>query len=129
MQAGVKRYAEKLRAEKGVNLQVRVGANTGEVGVRSITTGEGYTEYAPVGHSTGIAARVQALAPVGSIATTETVQKLCEGYSSSSRSCQPRSRELVKRSLSSDRARTVAYRAVALGGARVHQVRGTSAGD
>ena len=28
MQAEVKRYAEKLRAEKGVNLQVRVGANT-----------------------------------------------------------------------------------------------------
>jgi class 3 adenylate cyclase len=34
MQAEVKRYAEKLRAEKGVNLQVRVGANTGEVVVR-----------------------------------------------------------------------------------------------
>jgi class 3 adenylate cyclase len=31
MQEEVKRYAEKLRAEKGVNLQVRVGVNTGEV--------------------------------------------------------------------------------------------------
>jgi class 3 adenylate cyclase len=29
------RYTEKLRAEKGVNLQVRVGANTGEVVVRA----------------------------------------------------------------------------------------------
>ena len=48
--------------------------------VRSITTGEGRTEYAPVGHSTGIAARLQALAPVGSIAATEQVRKLCEGY-------------------------------------------------
>jgi len=48
--------------------------------VRSITTGEGRTEYVPVGHSTGIAARMQMLAPVGSIAATETVRKLCEGY-------------------------------------------------
>jgi class 3 adenylate cyclase len=40
MQEEVKRYAEKLRAEKGVNLQVRVGANTGEVVVREIRTGE-----------------------------------------------------------------------------------------
>src|SRR5262249_23171562 len=31
-------------------------------------------------HSTGIAARMQALAPVGSIAATEQVRKLCEGY-------------------------------------------------
>jgi hypothetical protein len=45
--------------------------NTGEVVVRSITTGEGRTEYAPVGHSTSLAARMQALAPIGSIATTE----------------------------------------------------------
>src|SRR5262249_39823511 len=29
MQAEIKRYADKLRAEKGVNLQVRVGVNTG----------------------------------------------------------------------------------------------------
>jgi len=48
--------------------------------VRSIPTGEGRTEYAPVGHSTGIAARMQALAPVGSMAATEQVRKLCEGY-------------------------------------------------
>ena len=34
----------------------------------------------PVGHSTGIAARMQALAPIGSIAATEQVRKLCEGY-------------------------------------------------
>jgi class 3 adenylate cyclase len=54
--------------------------NTGEVVVRSIATGEGRSEYAPVGHSTGIAARMQALAPIGSIAATEQVRKLCEGY-------------------------------------------------
>ncbi|HKD39685.1 MAG TPA: adenylate/guanylate cyclase domain-containing protein [Myxococcaceae bacterium] len=80
MQAEVKRYADKLRAEKGVNLQVRVGANTGEVVVREIRTGEKHTEYLPIGHSTSVAARLQALAAPGSIAITESVRKLIEGY-------------------------------------------------
>jgi class 3 adenylate cyclase len=80
MQDDVKRYAEKLRAEKGVNLQIRVGANTGEVVVRSIKTGDGHAEYTPIGHSTSLASRLQALAAPGSIAVSETVRKLAEGY-------------------------------------------------
>src|SRR5215472_10362071 len=80
MQAEIKRYADKLRAEKGVNLQVRVGANTGEVVVREIRTGEKHTEYLPIGHSTSVAARLQALAAPGSIAITESVRRLIEGY-------------------------------------------------
>jgi len=74
------RYSDRTRTEGRLPIQARVGVNTGEVVVRSITTGEGRTEYAPVGHSTGIAARMQTLAPVGSIAATEQVRKLCEGY-------------------------------------------------
>src|SRR6266851_1874776 len=80
MQEEVKRYAEKLRAEKGVNLQVRVGVNTGEVVVRSITTGDGKTEYTPIGHSTSLASRLQTLANLGSVAISEAVRKLVEGY-------------------------------------------------
>jgi class 3 adenylate cyclase/tetratricopeptide (TPR) repeat protein len=80
MQAQVARYAEKLRAEKGVNLQVRVGANTGEVVLREIRTGDNHTEYAPIGHSTSVAARLQALAAPGSIAIGEPVRRLVEGY-------------------------------------------------
>ncbi|MGO9059463.1 MAG: adenylate/guanylate cyclase domain-containing protein [Candidatus Binataceae bacterium] len=80
MQEDVKRYAEKLRAEKGVNLQVRVGVNTGEVVVRSIKTDEAHTEYTPIGHSTSLASRLQALAASGSIAISETLRKLVEGY-------------------------------------------------
>src|SRR5215472_3883242 len=80
MQAELKRYSNRIRAEGRIPIQARVGVNTGEVVVRSITTGEGRTEYAPVGHSTGIAARMQALAPVGSIAATEQIRKLCDGY-------------------------------------------------
>jgi class 3 adenylate cyclase/tetratricopeptide (TPR) repeat protein len=80
MQQELKRYSDRTRAEGRLPVQARVGVNTGEVVVRSITTGEGRTEYAPIGHSTGIAARMQVLAPVGSIAATEPIRKLCEGY-------------------------------------------------
>jgi len=80
MQEDIKRYAEKLFAEKGVNLQVRVGVNTGEVVVRSIKTDEAHTELTPIGHSTSLASRLQAVASPGSIAISETVRKLVEGY-------------------------------------------------
>jgi class 3 adenylate cyclase len=80
MQEEVKRYAERLRADKGVNLQVRVGVNTGEVVIRSIRTDAEHTEYTPIGHSTSLASRLQALAAPGSIAISETVRKLVEGY-------------------------------------------------
>jgi class 3 adenylate cyclase/tetratricopeptide (TPR) repeat protein/ribosomal protein L40E len=80
MQEEVKRYAEKVRAEKGINLQVRVGVNTGEVVVRSIKTDDAHTEYTPIGHSTSLASRLQTLANPGSIAISEAVRKLVEGY-------------------------------------------------
>jgi class 3 adenylate cyclase len=80
MQAEVMRYAERLRAEQGVNLQVRVGANSGEVVVRELRTGEKHSEYVPIGHSISVAARLQALAAPGSIAISETLSKLVEGY-------------------------------------------------
>ena len=76
----VRRYADKLRTEKGVNLQVLIGAKTGEVVVREIRTGGKHTEYAPIGHSTGVAARLEALAAPGSIVISESVRKLVEGY-------------------------------------------------
>jgi class 3 adenylate cyclase/tetratricopeptide (TPR) repeat protein len=80
MQEDLRRYSAKLVAEGGVPLQCRVGVNTGEVVVRSISTGEDQTEYAPIGHTTNLASRMQAVAPAGSIAVTEQVRKLCEGY-------------------------------------------------
>ncbi len=80
MQEDIRRYAEQLRSEGKPPLQVRVGANTGEAVVRSIRTGETHAEYTPIGHSTSLAARMQVLAPIGSIAITGDMQKLVEGY-------------------------------------------------
>jgi class 3 adenylate cyclase/tetratricopeptide (TPR) repeat protein len=80
MQEELKRYSDRIRADGRLPMQVRVGVNTGEVVVRSIQTGDAQTEYTPIGHSTSLAARMQALAPIGSIATTAAVRRLCEGY-------------------------------------------------
>jgi class 3 adenylate cyclase len=79
MQEEIKRFAERLRADKGLNLQVRVGANSGEVVVRSIQTGQ-HAEYTPIGHSTSLASRLQTLATPGAIAISEGLRKLIEGY-------------------------------------------------
>jgi class 3 adenylate cyclase/tetratricopeptide (TPR) repeat protein len=80
LQEELKRYSDGLRIQGKQPLQARVGVNTGEVVVRSIRTEGGRAEYSPIGHSTGLAARMQALAPVGSTSATEATRKLCEGY-------------------------------------------------
>jgi class 3 adenylate cyclase/predicted ATPase len=80
MQEEMRRYSAKLREAGNLPVEARVGVNTGEVVVRSIATGEGHAEYTPIGHSTSLAARMQTLAPTGSIAVTEATRKLCEGY-------------------------------------------------
>jgi predicted ATPase len=46
----------------------------------TIATGGGHTEYTPIGHTTNLASRMQAVAPVGSIAVAALTRKLCEGY-------------------------------------------------
>jgi class 3 adenylate cyclase/tetratricopeptide (TPR) repeat protein len=80
MQDALRRYSATLVAEGGIPIQCRVGANTGEVVVRTISTGEGHTEYTPIGHSTNLASRMQAVAPVGSIAVSDATRHWCEGY-------------------------------------------------
>src|SRR5215472_5468667 len=80
MQEEMRHYAEGLRAERGINLQARAGVNTGEVVVRSINTQGGHAEYTPIGHSTGLAARLQTLASPGAVVITQNVRRLVEGY-------------------------------------------------
>src|SRR3984893_1452777 len=80
MQQGLRGYGQRLAAQGRPALETRIGVNTGEVVVRSITTGAGQTEYTPIGHTTNLASRMQALAPTGSIAISEQTRKLVEGY-------------------------------------------------
>jgi class 3 adenylate cyclase/tetratricopeptide (TPR) repeat protein len=80
IQDEMRRYSAKLREQGNPPIEARVGINTGEAVVRMIKTGEAHTEYTPIGHSTSLAARMQTLAPTGSIAVTEATEKLCAGY-------------------------------------------------
>jgi class 3 adenylate cyclase len=80
LQEEMRRYSGQLRQAGNLPVEARVGVNTGEVVIRSITTGDNRPEYTPIGHSTSLAARMQALAPTGSIAVTDGTRKLCEGY-------------------------------------------------
>jgi class 3 adenylate cyclase/predicted ATPase len=80
MQEDLQRYSARLRETGNLPLEARVGANTGEVVVRSIATGHEQTEYTPIGHTTNLASRMQALAPTGSIAISEATRKLVEGF-------------------------------------------------
>jgi class 3 adenylate cyclase len=80
MQEEMRRYDEKLRLQQGVDLKVRVGINTGEVVVRSVRRDESHADYLPVGHSTGLAQRMQTLAAPGAVVVTEHTRKLVEGY-------------------------------------------------
>jgi class 3 adenylate cyclase/predicted ATPase len=80
MHEAMRHYGERLRADKGLNLQLRIGVNIGEVVVRNIETGTEHTEYSPIGHSTSLAARLQTLATPGSTVISGNMRALVEGY-------------------------------------------------
>jgi len=80
VQEELRRYSTKLVAEGGMPIEARIGATTGEVVVRTISTGDGNVEYTPIGHTTNLASRMQAVAPTGSIAISQMTQRQVEGY-------------------------------------------------
>ena len=86
MQDEIRRYSARLRADGRLPIQIRAGANTGEVVVRTIKTGAGHTEYTPIGHTVNLASRLQSLANAGSTVISDSTRILVEGYSRSGRS-------------------------------------------
>src|SRR5215813_11421437 len=80
MQEDIKRYSDRLRIEKGVPLQVRVGLNSGEMVLRAIRKDDLHTDYLPIGHSVNLAARMESLATPGSIAVAESTYRVTQGY-------------------------------------------------
>jgi hypothetical protein len=79
MQESVKRYAEDGRHTHGVNVQIRVGLNSGEVVVRAIGS-DLHMDYTAVGQTTHLAARMEQLASPGRILLTPSTLDLVEGY-------------------------------------------------
>src|SRR5207248_2315297 len=79
MQEAVKEYADGVRRQEGVLVQIRVGLNSGEVIVRSIGS-DLHMDYTAVGQTTHLAARMEQLAAPGSTTLTGHTLNLAEGY-------------------------------------------------
>ncbi|MGH9003065.1 MAG: adenylate/guanylate cyclase domain-containing protein, partial [Acidimicrobiia bacterium] len=72
-------YAEDLRRTKGLSFHVRIGINSGEVVVGAIGD-DSHMEYTAVGHTVGLASRMEALAEPGKAYLTEHTARLAQGY-------------------------------------------------
>jgi class 3 adenylate cyclase len=78
MQAALRRYAEEVSHSHGLELHMRVGLNSGEVVVRTISN-DLHMDYSAVGQTTHLAARMEQLATPGSIRLTAATLRLVEG--------------------------------------------------
>src|SRR5712692_8193272 len=78
MQTELRRYAEEVRRSHGLEMQARVGLNSGEVVVRAIGN-DLHMDYSAVGQTTHLAARMEQLATPGSIRLTAATLRLAEG--------------------------------------------------
>jgi class 3 adenylate cyclase/tetratricopeptide (TPR) repeat protein len=79
MHRSVAQYAEELRRRLGVDAQIRVGLNSGDVVVRSIGN-DLNVEYSAVGQTTHLAARMEQLARPGTTLITEATRRAAERY-------------------------------------------------
>ena len=71
-------YAAELRRVHGLNFSVRIGINSGEVVAGAIGGGEG--GYTAIGHTVGLAQRMEALAEPGKAYLTEAAGELARGF-------------------------------------------------
>src|SRR5262245_30710666 len=78
MQAELRRYAEAVRHTQGLEVQRRVGLNSGDVVVRTIGN-DLHMDYSAVGQTTHLAARMEQLATPGSIRLTVATLRMVEG--------------------------------------------------
>ena len=78
MQETMRHAAEEMRRSQGLELQIRVGLNSGEVVVRAIGN-DLHMDYSAVGQTTHLAARMEQLALPGSIRLTAATLRLVEG--------------------------------------------------
>jgi len=79
MQEAIRRYSEDIRREHGIEVQIRVGLNSGEVVVRAIGN-DLHMDYSAIGQTTHLAARMEQLAPPGHIRLTADTLRLAEGW-------------------------------------------------
>ena len=78
MQAAMQPYASEVRRARGIEMQMRVGLNSGEVVVRAIGN-DLHMDYSAVGATTHLAARMEQLARPGSTRLSASTLRLVEG--------------------------------------------------
>lgn len=79
MQAALKHAAEQSRSMFGVEPQIRIGLNSGEVVVRAIGN-DLSMDYDAIGPTTHLAGRMEQLAVPGTIRLTQNTLRLAEGF-------------------------------------------------
>jgi class 3 adenylate cyclase/tetratricopeptide (TPR) repeat protein len=79
MQEAISRYSAEVRRGHGLEVQIRVGLHLGEVVVRAIGN-DLHMDYSAIGQTTHLAARMEQLAPPGSIRLTADTLRLAEGW-------------------------------------------------
>jgi class 3 adenylate cyclase len=79
MQEAIRRYSDEVRRAHGIEVQIRVGLNSGEVVVRAIGN-DLHMDYSALGQTTHLAARMEQLASPGSIRLTAETLRLAEGW-------------------------------------------------
>src|ERR687890_512647 len=75
----VAEYAGELRRARGLNFSTRIGINSGEV-IAGAIDGGGDSSYTAIGHTVGLAQRMEALAEPGRAYLTESTAELARGY-------------------------------------------------
>ena len=78
MQEAIQHYSAQVRRAHGIEVQIRVGLNAGEVVVRTIGN-DLHMDYSAIGQTTHLAARMEQLATPGSIRLTAATLRLVEG--------------------------------------------------
>ncbi len=79
LSAAIGGYAEELQRTKGLIFHIRIGLNSGEVVVGAIGDNS-HMEYTAVGHTVGLAQRMESLAEPGIAYLSEHTTRLVRGY-------------------------------------------------
>jgi len=79
MQRSVAAYAAQLKQAEGIELGLRVGINSGEVIVGDIATADRFS-YTAIGHTVGLAQRMESLAAPGSVYLSGNAARLAHGF-------------------------------------------------
>jgi class 3 adenylate cyclase/tetratricopeptide (TPR) repeat protein len=79
MHDSIRGYSEELRRTHGVEVQIRVGINSGDVVVRSVGS-DLRMDYTAVGQTTHLAGRMEQLAPGGTTRLTAATLRLAEEF-------------------------------------------------